>query len=629
LTSAVDSSPANGAAWDPDIDPITLSVLISKFQDIANEMTLTLEYTARSVVLALARDYSCAVYDADARQIAMMDAIPGHTASMHLVLRTIAERFEGSVQEGDIYMCNSAYHNNTHIGDLVTAEPVFVDGEHLFWSVTKGHQLDTGGYAPSSVIGDARDLYQEGLQIPPLRVYQAGEPCSDVLDLYLANMRYRDVLWGDLQAQFGSIRKGKVRLQQVVETYGAEPLKKYIQAIIDHADRFMSAAIEEIPDGVYESQGWVDTDGKDAFDVPIKCKVNVEGDKVHVDFTGSGPQTPSGLNGNYATLHAAPSIPFMYYMDPDAPHNHGCFGHLSFHAPKGTICNAEHPASTSAATIVPSDAMHDCVNKAMAAAIPDKVPAGGCRAGNIPTFAGVNEETGEAWGAMLFNNGGATGASKDADGWPLISTINGLGGLKSQSIEQLEQLYPIFIDEMEIEPESMGFGTWNGGPGVRFAARPIKGSMEVITFGDGERNPPHGVLGGKPGIGGGHYVEAPDGTRRFMPPSAYYTCPSGSVRVGVSTGGGGYGPPHERDVERVRQDVRDELISREVAEAIFGVVMSADADPVVDEEATAKRRAALSTTEAPLIDPVTPGASTWLDREMKKGDHYDPNPQGS
>jgi N-methylhydantoinase B len=626
LTDTLQTGPAPAAP--SEIDPITLSVLIKRFQDISNEMTLTLEYTARSSVLALARDFSCAVYDRQARQIAMMDALPGHTASMHIVLGEIARRFAGSVQEGDVYMCNSAFHGNTHIGDLVTAEPVFVDGELMFWSVTKGHQLDTGGYAPSSVLGGARDLYQEGLQIPPIRICEAGEPCDDVLDLYLANMRYREVLWGDLQAQLGSIRKGRLRLEELVFEYGRQEVERYLEAIYAHAGRYMSAAIRNIPDGTYRSEGWVDTDGQGGFDVPIKCAVTVEDDRVQVDFAGSGPQTESGLNGSYATLQASASIPFMYYMDPDAPHNHGCFGHLSIDAPKGTICNADYPASTSAGTIVPSDAMHDCVNKAMAQAIPDLVPGGGARCGNNPAFAGVDEETGEKWGAMLFNNGGGSGASKDADGWPLIVTINGLGGLKSQSIEQVEQLYPLEVIEMEIEPDSMGFGRWIGGPGVRLAVRPTKGAMEVITFGDGERNPPHGVLGGHPGIGGGHYVELSGGARRFFPASAHYRCPADAIRVGVSTGGGGYGLPHERDVERVREDVRDGILSRHAAATVFGVIVNSAWDPVVDLDATEARRRVLAEQERPLIDPTEPAASDWLEESMRPEDQYEANPQG-
>ncbi|MFA4930126.1 MAG: hydantoinase B/oxoprolinase family protein, partial [Patulibacter sp.] len=238
-------------ATKPEYDPITFSVMLSRFTSIAHEMTLTLEYTAWTSILALARDYSCAIYDAVPRQICMFDALPIHTTSMHHVLAEIHRAFEGQVHEGDVYMCNAPYRGNTHVGDVVTAEPVFVDGEHLFWSVTKGHQLDVGAVIPSSIVPAAKDVWQEGLHIPPLKIHDRGVPREDVIDLYLTNLRYRDLLKGDLLAQLGSIGKGRVRLQELVAEYGVEQTRRYVDHIIDYADRRMAEEIREIPDGTY------------------------------------------------------------------------------------------------------------------------------------------------------------------------------------------------------------------------------------------------------------------------------------------------------------------------------------------------------------------------------------------
>lgn len=621
--AAVAASPRQ----DEGYDPITFSVMLSRFNNIANEMTLTLEYTAWTSILALARDYSCAIYDAQPRQICMFDALPIHTTSMHLVLAEIHDAFEGEVREGDIYMCNAPYRKNTHVGDVVTAEPVFAEGRHLFWSVTKGHQLDIGAFVPSSVAPPAKDVWHEGLHIPPLKIHDRGEPRKDVIDFYLSNLRYRDLLKGDLLAQLGSIGKGRARLVELVEEYGADVVMRYVDAIIDYADRRMAEEIRQIPDGTYESEGWVDSDGTTNINIPVKVSVTVEDTKVKVDYTGSGPQSPSGLNGTFATSQGAPAIPFMYYIDPDVPHNHGCFKHIEAYSPEGTICNAKYPASTSCATIVPTDTMHDVVNKAMAVAIPDKVVAGGARAANMPNFAGVDERTGEAWGAMFFNNGGGAGACKDTDGWPILATLAAMGGLKSLVIEQLELLYPLRALHMEVETDSMGVGQWIGGPGVRFALRPTRGAVDVITFGDGQLNPPHGVLGGTMGIGGGQYVEH-DGTgkRQYISSTGYYRVHMDESRVGVSTGGGGYGNPVKRSVDEVRRDVRDGFVSRERAAEIFGVVLSDDWDPIVDQTATADRRAELAKVERPLVEPMEPGASDWLERNMREGDEYLLNP---
>lgn len=610
-------------------DPVLFSVLLGRFNSIVNEMTLTLEYSAWTSILALNRDFSCAIYDAEPRQLCMYDALPSHTASLQLVLREIARTFEGNIHEGDVFACNSPYRWNSHVGDLVTVAPVFVDGEHLFWSVTKGHQMDTGATVPSSVSAVVQNVWQEGLHIPPLKLYDAGRRRDDVFDLYLSNVRYREHSEGDLLAQLGSVEKGRERLVELVREFGAETVTSYADAMLAYSDRRMSEEIAAVPDGEYLGEGWVDTDGYDAFDIPIKVKVTVEGEQVRIDLDGSGPQARGGVNGSYATTQAAAAIPFMQYIDPDIPHNDGCLRHIECYAPEGTIVNARFPAATSAATIVPSDAIQDTVNKAMAAALPSRVPAGGARCGNTPQLAGVDERTGEPWGVMLFNGTGGAGGTEGADGWPLVESIGAAGGVKAQPVEQLELLYPIRIERMEIETDSMGFGAFNGGPGVRCEVRPLAGEMECITFGDNYANPPHGVLGGTPGIGGGMYVEeSADGSRSFITATAHVVVREGDLLVGVSTGGGGYGNPVERDPERVRCDVRDGLVSRTAARALFGVVLTDDADPQVDTAATTALRAELATIERPLVDPQGPGAATWLQETRREGDSYLVNPKG-
>jgi N-methylhydantoinase B len=612
-----------------EFDPITFSVILSRFNAIAEEMTRTYEATAWSSIIALGRDFSCAIYDAVPRQLCMRDAIPIHTTSMHLVLEAISDAFAGEIREGDVYLCNAPYRSNTHVGDVVTAEPVFTGGRHLLWSCTKGHQLDIGAYIPASVVPSARDVWQEGLQIPPLKIYDRGQPRSDVIDLYLSNLRYRDVLRGDLLAQIGSIGKGRTRLLELADEYGADVLMQYVDAIVDYADRRMSEEIQRIPDGRYGAEAWVDSDGTTNTNVPIRVAIDVAGDRVHVDYTGSAPQSPRGLNSTVATMQAAATNPFLCFVDPDIPHNHGCFSHITAYAPEGTMCNARFPASTSCATQTPTDVMHDVIHRALAEAIPDKVIAGGGRAANMPTFAGVDERTGESWSCMLFTGGGF-GASNDTDGWPMYLTPGSMGGGKLLLIEQVELLYPLQIQHMEIEPDSMGFGEFIGGPGMRFVIQPTHGSVHVTTTGDGQLNPPFGVLGGTPGCGGGQWIEdLSSGRRRYVSTTAHFKVEMGELRGAVSTGGGGYGSPLDRDPERVRRDVRDGVISRAATAEVFGVILDTSLDPVIDRAATEARRAALSDVERPTIDPTRPGAATWLQENLREGDEYLLNPEAA
>lgn len=591
-------------------------------------MTLTLEYSACTSILALCHDFSCAVYDANANQLCMFDALASHTASLQLVLQEIARTFEGEIADGDVYMCNDPYRFNSHVGDLVTAAPVFADGELVFWSVTKGHQMDTGAYLPSSVCASAQNVWQEGIRIPPLRIIERGRTRADVLDLYLSNVRYRESLEGDLLAQLGSIEKGRQRLTELIEEFGVGVARRYSDELIDYSDRRMAEEIRAIPDGEYFGEGWVDSDGFDAFDIPIKVKVTVADDQVTVDLTGSGAQAQGGVNGSLATTVAAAAIPFLMYIDPDVPHNHGCLKHLHVVAPSGTIVNAEFPASTSAATIVPSDMIHDAINKAMASALPDRVPAGGARCNNTPQLAGVDSRTGEPWGVMLFNNTSGQGGAKGADGWPLWESVCCAGAIKVQPIEQLELLYPMLIEEMEIAQDSMGVGEYIGGPGTRCTIVPLHGDMEMMTFGDGCNNPPHGVLGGTAAIGGGMYVEdRASGRRDYMSATATVTVREGDTLVGVSSGGGGWGAPYDRPVEQVRRDVRDGVVSRAVAEELYGVVVTDGDDPAIVEDATAARRSALAGKDLPQVQPTVASAATWLRDEMRDGDRYLVNPQ--
>ncbi|MDO8209632.1 hydantoinase B/oxoprolinase family protein [Conexibacter sp. CPCC 206217] len=606
------------------VDPITFSVLLSRFDAIVEEMTLTLERSAWTSIIALAHDYSCALFDARGRQISMFDALPIHATSMGLLVQEIARCFGGDVNPGDLFLANDPYSRNTHIGDLVTAAPVFLDGEPAFWSVTKGHQLDTGAPVPSSVVPSARNVWQEGITIPPTRLVERGALREDVLRLYLANVRYADLLEGDLRAQIGSTEKGAQRLRELGDEHGREQLLVYVEEMIDYADRRMSRELAAIPDGVYRAEGWVDSDGGAVEHLPVRVCVTVSGDRVVVDYEGSAPQVDGGVNGSEATAQAAGAVPFLYYVAADVPHNDGATRHIEVRAPLGSICNAAYPASTSVATCIPSDLMQDVVNKAMAEAIPERVPAGGTRNANTPIVSGSD---GRGWAFAMLNSAGGGGASHGCDGWPLYYNLAALGAMKILPVEQLELLYPVRVRQAEIEPESMGFGQWIGGPGVRLVAEPLEGEMIVVNCGDGCANPPHGALGGTAGIGGGQYSERPDGgPRTYVSSTASLRVARDERWVSVSTGGGGFGRPERRDPARVREDVRDGLLGAETAREVFGVVLGPAPGRELDAEATAARRAELAEREVATVDPAEPGAAPWLRRVMRPGDAYLLNP---
>ncbi len=625
MTGAL-SRDAIQASGEQPIDPITFSVLLNRFNAIAREMTLTLEYTAWTSILALVRDFSCAIFDGQARQVCMADAIPIHTNSLHVVLREMTRVFEGDINDGDVIVCNDPYSGNTHVGDVVTACPVFFEGRHMFWSVTKGHQLDIGSFIPTSTPATARDIYQEGLTIPPVKFYDRGKARHDVIRLYLANLRYNDQLYGDLMAQLGSIWNGQRRLQEMTAEYGADEISRYVDAIHDYADRRMREEIRAMPKGEFIGETWMDSDGQGNEDIYIRAAVTIGEEHITVDYTGSAPQTPGAANASIGVMQAASGVPILCCIDPTIPHNDGCLRHITGIAPVGSVCNAKYPGSTAIATTVPGDPMQDAVWKALAVALPERAVAGFGRVQCVPVLSGTDQrgDVAKDWGVMLFNGASGGGAAPHADGWPLMMTLSASGGLKSLGVEMSELLYPMLVERMEIEPDSMGHGKHRGGAGINMALRSISGPMECHLFGDGASNPPHGVLGGTPGIGGGNYRESQTtGVRAYCSAKGHMTISADETWVSVSTGGGGNGDPLERPADAVCRDLRDGVISAGTARDVYGLAWDPETF-AVDEAATRSQRERIKATRGVLrlLTPERPSASPWLKEHMRPGDVF-------
>lgn len=605
------------------LDPITFSVILNRLTSITTEMGIAISHTASSALLALTHDFSCTVYDARGQQIAMRDGLPIHTGSMHLVLGRMIEAFGSDLQDGDAIACNNPYSGNTHIGDLAIASPVFHDGTLLFWTAIRAHQLDVGAPAPTSAWAAAKNVWQEGLIIPPVKIFEAGRPRTDLINLYLANIRWPDMLEGDLLAQVGATRVGAAKLRDLAARYGNETMQDFCDEVVAYAARRTAAEFEAMPDGVYHGEAWYDFGPE--LDAPdVRCSVTISGEEIHIDFSGSAVQYDGSMNASYGVLQAAAGIPVMMAIDPDIPHNEGCLRRVTVTAPEGTLCNASYPAATALATVLPGDVMQEAVIRALARAIPDRVPAGGCHLANVPMFTGIDPNTGEYWGFETWNGGGGGGAAPGTDGWPMHGTNAAHGGLQCASIESTELLRPIRFEWWELEPESMGLGEQIGGAGARVAIRPLH-DTKVIYCCDGQRNPPCGINGGTPGAGGGSYIEEPPGgKRRILGREVYVDMTPEHLWVGVSTGGGGYGDPIHRPAEQVRTDVRDGLYSRAIASDIFGVVMNDDEQLTIDDTATSDRRREMADERSrqcrSAVSPDRRNASRWLEKTLRPGD---------
>ena len=608
------------------VDPIAFSLALNRLNSIAREMTVVVEKAAFTTMLSLVGDYSCCVYDAAARQIAMVDAIPIHTNSLHLTLEEIMRTFAEDIRDGDVLMCNAPFRRNTHIGDLVTACPVFWEGRHMFWCVVRGHQLDVGAPVPISSNAAAATVWQEGVHVPPVKIYDGGELRRDVLDYYLSNLRWRESLEGDLMAQLGSIWTGRRRLEEMCKEFGNEDLVVYLDEAIAYGERRTSQEIASMPNGTYQAEGWLDTDGAEEIDSRICASVTISDDMIDVDFAGSAGQGARAMNSTFACMQAAAGIPVAMAISPDIPHNEGCLRRITASAPPGSICNANYPAATALATTTPTDLMQDTVFKALAQAIPDRIRAGQARWGGCaPMLSGVDQH-GVHWGHMLMSGGGGGGAAHGADGWPLMITPAASGALKVASIEHTELLFPLLFDQWELEPDSMGFGEWIGGPGVRCTLRSLSGPVTLLYVSDGLTNPPYGVLGGTPGAGGGAYFQDDRTRRRRFLHSAIEPIDlmPGETWTGISSGGGGFGNPLRRPIAQVARDVRDGLYGRETARDVYGVALDTDGS-LLDEE-TAKLRSEIGrrqdTNGLPVALPEVAGSSTWFQKRMAADDRF-------
>lgn len=613
--------PPGGSTATANVDPTTFAILLNRYFAITEEMTYAYERAAASPVIALARDFSCALFDSHARLVVMWDGTPIHVTGMHLVLEEMIAAFEGEVQDGDIIICNDSYSGNSHIGDLVMAGPVFYDGDIKFWAVAKGHQLDTGAIIPTSMPHTAQNVWQEGTTIPPLRIFEGGKRREDALSVFLRNVRYPDLAEGDLLAQKGCVEVGKKRILEVIEQYGADDVEAITNEMLSYAERRTRGEIAQWPDGEYRGEAWIDSDGSSTTDIAIRARVTISGDEVSVDLGESDPQVIGFLNSSVGNTMAAAVLPILCSISSDIPHNQGCLDCVKVDpGPSGTLTNPMWPASCAGCTCLSGDVIQEAVWKALTQAIPDMIMSGSCKCAGVGFGTGIDrrgdeEKTYSGWAS--FFSGGGGGATKGLDGWPLIICYSSLGALRIPSLERQELLFPIRYDHLEIEPLAAGAGQWVGGAGIRTEVRAAGGTVENFVFGEGATNPPFGALGGHPGVGGGHYKEVGDtGRREYYSAKGHVSLEEDERWICVSSGGGGYGDPLDRDPQLVADDVRDGLLSLESAEGLYGVVVSLENyHAQVDEDKTAKLRDERRDAQGDVavVTPTEPNAGSWYE----------------
>ena len=525
-------------------DPVELEIFKNIFHSIAEEMGAALRRTAFSPNIKERRDYSCAVFDGHGEVLAMGDHMPVHLGSMPMSVRAAVDRLE--LHEGDIAILNDPFCGGTHLPDITLVAPVFLPGQKrgrpFFYAASRAHHADVGGaYAGS--MGICREIYQEGVRIPPIKLLQSGRLQQDVFRLVLNNVRTPAEREGDLNAQIAACHTGAVRLREIVERYRLPRVKRVMQALQNYSEKIMRAFLATVPPGRYEAEDFLDDDGAGSGPVRIAVALTFqEGGRgrplVVVDFTGSSPQVSGSINAVEAITFSACFYVFRCLLEEDVPATAGLMRPVRLIAPAGTVVNALPPAAVAGGNVETSQRIVDVLLRALAKAMPDRVPAGSSGTMNNLTIGGIDERTGEPF-AYYETIAGGMGARPDRPGVSGVHThmTNSL----NTPAEALEYAYPLRVMRYALRGNSGGKGKYKGGDGI-IREIELLTDAEVTLLADRRSRGPYGLHGGEDGSAGKTEVIRHDGRREALPGKTSVRLRRGErIRV-ESPGGGGWGP---------------------------------------------------------------------------------------
>jgi N-methylhydantoinase B len=576
---------------DPAIDPIRVSVIDNRLDAISREIGLTMLRTSRSPIFSEARDFVTGIFDSRLRLVAQTAYIPVLMGALPYAVRSIAAAFEGDISEGDVFILNDPYRGNNHPPDITIIKPVFHEGRLEFWSVCKGHHADVGGAGVAGYNPGARSIWEECIRIPPAKLYEGGRLNKALLDTILLNVHLPFLVEGDLHCQVGAVTIGARNLEVLLHKYGPDTLHAAIDRIFEAAERQMRAVIREVPNGEYCGERFVDHDGinKDRM-IGVRVTLKVEDEDITFDFSGSDPQAAGYINSTLPNTASSAFLALFMSVGTGVRFNEGALRALHVIAPPGTVVNASEPAPVTGCTISSAQAIIESVWLALAQAVPHKVDACWAR-WCAPASMGFNPRTGRPFGDIHFMCKGGAGASKGLDGWDHLGTVVCAGGLRAPDPELHELVNPYTVLQYEFWPDSAGAGEWRGGLGTIYRWRAEADNLALANFGGGNRpeTAPYGLQGGRSAPPHRLFLHQKGETTQ-VDAESFYTYSTGDVFEIFESGGGGYGDPRRRPVDRVLDDVRNELVSVEQAREDYGVVI----DPrtlTVNEAETARLRA--------------------------------------
>ncbi len=518
-------------------DPIELELFRNLLVSVAEEMGAVLRRTSYSANIKERRDYSCAVYDAQGETVAMGDHMPVHLGAMPLSVRSVMNTYR--LAPGDVAIVNDPFAGGTHLPDITAVSAVYIDGVEgpAFYVANRAHHADVGGMSPGSM-PLAREIYQEGLRIPPALLVRGGRLDEDLLRLILANVRTPEERRGDLLAQTMAIRRGQARLAEIAGRYGIETVRRNMRALQDYSERMMRAALAALPAGSYAFEDWLDDDGVSKRPVRIAVRVTIEGRSATVDFTGSDPQAQGPVNANYAVAVSAAMYVFRCLVTGDVPYTAGLMRPIRVVAPEGSVVNARPPAAMAAGNVETSQRIVDVLLGALAAAAPDRIPAASSGTMNNLSLGGWDPFRNRPF-AYYETVAGGMGASAAADGLSAVHTH--MTNSWNTPAEALEHQYPMRVRAYRIRSGSGGAGRQRGGDGI-VRELELLAPSQLTLLSDRRKRGPYGLAGGKPGKPGRNSLLR-RGRAIGLPGKCVIEARAGDVLRIETPGGGGYGDP--------------------------------------------------------------------------------------
>jgi N-methylhydantoinase B/oxoprolinase/acetone carboxylase alpha subunit len=562
------------------IDPVALTMVDNYLTSCCRDMGVTMMTTAYSPIFNESLDFSCVIFDPSGNMLAQAEFCPSQIGTIKFTVEwTIEELGLDVFEEGDVVLHNDPYRGSGHVPEHMLLKPVFWDGKIVAFVANVAHMSEVGAKTPGGLSGDATEVYQEGLLLPPVKIKRRGEDVDDVWKIILSNHRTPRVTLGDFRAMMGSLDLAERRLHTLIGDYGLDFFLSTSTELMAIAERRMRAELEAIPDGTYTFSDAIEDDGITDRSYPIELVLTVDGGDVIADFTGSAQQAVGPVNAIYAVTASAIYNAFLHLTDPTIPRNEGCYRPFTIIAPPGTIVNCSFPAPVAGGNTETSPRITDMVFGALQDAIPQRVAAS-CGGTSSPfLFGGTDPRTDEPYAHFHFEGVG-WGGRQGLDGNNMVVTIN--GNCRNTPVEVFETRYPAFrIESYRLVPDSGGPGEFRGGLGGERIFTVTVPEVTVSALLNRMKTEPWGVLGGGDGAVGGLWVRRAgnDEWRTFveefgtMSPSKFsgVTLRAGDQVKILMPGGGGYGDPSARDREAVRRDVEEGFVSEEAARAVYGL----------------------------------------------------------